>query len=174
MLPLEKGRICAAELGSKVPSELSLRVDCIPAAMTDLGIGWSQDKRTICGKDASVAPSVLISPSFPGASQVRERMKPSSIGVEAPRGEIPQVHGWRVCAVSCARGFWRCRALGAGRSFEQGTCAATDRGALLRLARRREWMRLLRRGRTRRRSRDRVDPDERGHGSGSGDGDGSR
>ena len=64
----DKAELCRSAAIVKVPAELSLRDDCIPAQMTDSGRATSNKSGCIRGVTQGSGPGVLISPSFSGAS----------------------------------------------------------------------------------------------------------
>ena len=100
-LPGDKHKIGAAGSTGKVPPELSLRVDCIPAPITDFGraaskkTGASQEEREASAKRAKLA---IIPTNEPG----NERMKPLLNWLESTHGSFRRLWLAGICVLALA------------------------------------------------------------------------
>src|SRR5579863_7348532 len=91
LLPIEKAGYMQQDSTGKVPPELSLRDDCIPAEITDFGQTTSNKTRASLGRHMAPAEraKLAINPMNEPTYEPRyERMKTHLKWLEAQRGKV--------------------------------------------------------------------------------------
>jgi Ca-activated chloride channel homolog len=101
LLPLDNARFAWQAPTGKVPAELSLRVDCIPATITDLGEAPS-NKARVCDEEGGARAEHAKLAIILGYEPRYELMKPLFSRVEAPHERFRRPSLMGICVLALA------------------------------------------------------------------------